>query len=45
MMNSDNLIHKINQIPLKEFLSQTNMIKYMKNFIEIGFDDINLIIK
>ena len=44
-MNSDNLIHKINHNPLKEFLSQINMIKYMKNFIESGFDDINLIIK
>ena len=45
MMNSDNLIHKINHNPLKEFLSQINMIKYMKNFIESGFDDINLIIE
>lgn len=44
-MNSDNLIHKINHNPLKEFLSQINMTKYMKNFIESGFDDINLIIE
>ena len=45
MMNSENLSHKINHNPLKEFLSQINMIKYMKNFIENGFDDINLIIE
>ena len=45
LRNSDNSTHKINYNPLKEFLSQINMIKYMKNFIESGFDDINLIIE
>ena len=30
--------------PLKEFLSQINLLKYMNNFIQSGFDDINLII-
>jgi hypothetical protein len=33
----------INQI--KEFLSQINMFRYLSNFIENGFDDINLIIE
>ena len=30
---------------LKEFLSQINMFRYLNNFIENGFDDINLIIE
>lgn len=30
--------------PLKEFLSQINMFRYIDNCIENGFDDINLII-
>ena len=30
---------------LKEFLSQINMYRYLNNFIENGFDDINLIIE
>ena len=31
--------------PLKEFLSEINMLKYINIFIENGFDDINLIIE
>ena len=34
-----------NYNPLKEFLSQINMLKYMNNFIQSGFDDIDLIIE
>ena len=33
-----------NNNPLKEFLSEIHLFKYMNNLIENGFDDINLII-
>ena len=33
-----------NNNALKEFLSQINMLKYLNNFIQSGFDEINLII-
>jgi hypothetical protein len=43
--NNSNSINGIkNYNPLKEFLSQINMLKYMNNFIQNGFDDIELII-
>ena len=40
----DSVNEKKNYNPLKEFLSQINMLKYMNIFIQNGFDDIELII-
>ena len=45
MHSSDSTKLLKNYNPLKEFLSQINMLKYMNNFIQSGFDDINLIIE